>query len=103
MKGAYVFEKDNQTYFLPIDHLVTQRLNFLLNSNCSNIFYIFYGLDVQNKDRDLEENLYEYFSCDRNYPPLDIHPMLQGDNYETLKNYPKLKKRISQMNVKYVK
>jgi hypothetical protein len=102
--GCYIFKTpDGLTFILSLKALPVCKMKFILEKSKESVFYYFYGLDYQNEEPELKEQILEYFKADSNYPPLDIHPCLQGSNFDRIKKYPKLYNRIIKLDVKYDK
>lgn len=103
MKGCYVFKTPNNLIFiLPINQISISKLKFVIKESKEARFYYFFGLDYQEEEPELENQLLNYFRKDIiSYPILDIHPCLQGKNYENIKRFPKLFKRINELKVYY--
>jgi hypothetical protein len=101
-KGCYIFKTDNDlTFYLPLNSLPVCRLRFIIKERKESVFYYFYGLDYEKEEPELENQLLDYFKLDFNYDPLDVHPCLQGRNFDRIKRYPKLYNRIMKLDVKY--
>lgn len=101
-KGCYIFEVNKDLKFiLPVKNLNISRISFIIKEKKESAFYYFYGLDYVNDEPELENQLLSYFEKEINYPILDIHPCLQGKNYDIIKKYPKLFERINKLKVKY--
>lgn len=100
-KGYYLFEYEGKSFYLPLNTMSMYRVSLILKSNYNSVYMIFFGLDPYNVEEDLQKQLIEYFKKDSIYEPSDIHPALQGDNYDKIRKYPVIFERIKNIKVKY--
>lgn len=103
MEGCYIFKTDKEIFIYPLKNIPLSKIKFKIKETRESIFYYFFGLDFLNEEPELEKQLSLYLKSDTKYEPNDIHPALQGSNYEKIKKFPILFKRINKLKVLYDK